>query len=413
MTAPTPRDSVIAGLDIGTSKVACVVGERNSFGGVDIIGIGSHPSRGLRKGNVINIEDTVHSIQVAVDEAEMMAGVEVNSVYTNIAGGHIHSVNSAGMVPIRGGQVAQTDVDKVLEAAQTIAIPTNRRVIHVIPQQFKIDEQEEIDDPRGMSGVRLSSEVHIVTAAVAAAQNIIRCCELMRLGVRDIVLGPLASAEAVLTADEKELGVLLIDIGGGTTDLTIYSQGAVLHSFVLPVGGNLIDSDIAYALAASNTVAERIKQDHGCALRELVDEAEPFDFMQVGGDRIHSTNKGMLCEVIEPRVSEIFELLAKELQRVGHNRVLPAGVVVTGGGSLLPGILKAAERFLGMPARRGVPREIGGLSDVVGTPEYATGVGLVKFGLENYGSPGPFGQAPVGVFAHLRGQFGRWFDLVF
>ena len=408
-----PRDSVIVGLDIGTSKVACVVGERNSFGGVDVTGIGSHPSRGLRKGAVINIEDTVRSIQAAVEEAEMMAGVEVNSVYTNIAGGHIRCVNSTGMVPIRGGQVAQTDVDKVLEAAQTVAIPMDRRVIHVIPQQFKIDEQEDIDDPRGMSGGRLSAEVHIVTAAVAAAQNIVRCCDLMRLDVRDIVLGPLASAEAVLTVDEKELGVLLLDVGGGTTDLSIYSQGAVLHSFVLPVGGDHIDSDIAYALRASNTVAGRIKQEHGCALRDLVQESDPFDFMQVGGDRIHTTNKGMLSEVIEPRVNEMFELLSNELRRIGHSGVLPAGVVVTGGGSQLPGMLEAAERFLGMPARRGIPREVGGLSDVVGTPEYATGVGRVKFGLENYASPGPFGQRDSGFVQRITGRVGRWFDLAF
>jgi cell division protein FtsA len=414
MNNPGPRDSVIVGLDIGTSKVACVVGERNSFGGVDITGIGSHPSRGLRKGAVINIEDTVRSIRAAVEEAEMMAGVEVNSVYTNIAGGHIRCVNSTGMVPIRGGQVAQTDVNKVLEAAQTVAIPMDRRVIHVIPQQFKIDEQEEIEDPRGMSGVRLSAEVHIVTAAVAAAQNIVRCCDLMQLGVRDIVLGPLASAEAVLTDDEKELGVLLLDVGGGTTDLSIYSQGAVLHSFVLPVGGDHIDNDIAYALRASNTVAARIKQDHGCALRDLVQESEPFDFMQVGGDRIHTTTRGMLSEVIEPRVSEMFELLSTELRRIAHTGVLPAGVVVTGGGSQLPGMLEASERFLGMPARRGIPREVGGLSDVVGTPEYATGVGLVKFGLENYGSPGPFGSGKDrGLMDQIKGRVGRWFDLAF
>ena len=413
MNNPGPRDSVIVGLDIGTSKVACVVGERNSFGGVDITGIGSHPSRGLRKGAVINIEDTVRSIRAAVEEAEMMAGVEVNSVYTNIAGGHIRCVNSTGMVPIRGGQVAQSDVNKVLEAAQTVAIPMDRRVSHVIPQQFKIDEQEEIEDPRGMSGVRLSAEVHIVTAAVAAAQNIVRCCDLMQLGVRDIVLGPLASAEAVLTDDEKELGVLLLDVGGGTTDLSIYSQGAVLHSFVLPVGGDHIDNDIAYALRASNTVAARIKQEHGCALRDLVQESEPFDFMQVGGDRIHTTNRGMLSEVIEPRVNEMFELLSTELRRIAHTGVLPAGVVVTGGGSLLPGMLEASERFLGMPARRGVPREVGGLSDVVGTPEYSTGVGLVKFGLENYGSPGPFGQKDRGLMDQIKGRVGRWFDLAF
>jgi len=408
-----PRDSVIAGLDIGTSKVACVIGERNSFGGVDVIGIGSHPSRGLRKGVVINIEDTVKSIRAAVEEAEMMAGVEVNSVYTNIAGGHIRSLNSEGMVPIRSGEVAQSDVGKVLDTAQALAIPMDREVIHVIPQQFKVDEQEEIEDPRGMSGVRLSAKVHIVTAAVTAAQNIVRCCNHTQLGVRDIVLGPLASAEAVLTPDEKELGVLLLDIGGGTTDLSIYSQGAVAHSFVLPVGGDHIDGDIAYALRASSTVAGRIKRDYGCALRDLVEDGESFEVMQVGGDRIHTTNRAMLAEVIEPRVCELFELLGVELQRSGHNGVLPAGVVITGGGSLLPGMLEAAERYLGMPARRGVPREIGGLTDVVASPVYATGVGLVKFGLENYGSQGPFGSQQVGIYQRIKEKVGGWFELAF
>jgi cell division protein FtsA len=411
--AQGPRNSVIAGLDIGTTKVACVVGERNTFGGVDVIGIGSHPSRGLRKGVVINIEDTVKSIRAAVEEAEMMAGVEVNSVYTNISGGHIRSLNSEGMVPIRSGEVAQSDVGKVLDTAQALAIPMDREVIHVIAQQFKVDEQEEIEDPRGMSGVRLAAKVHIVTAAVTAAQNIVRCCNLTRLGVRDIVLGPLASAESVLTPDEKELGVLLLDIGGGTTDLSIYAQGAVSHSFVLPVGGDHIDGDIAYALRASNTVAARIKENYGCALRDLVEDSDPFEVMQVGGERIHTTNRAMLAEVIEPRVQEIFELLSIELQRSGHVGVLPAGVVVTGGSSLLPGMLEAAERALGMPARRGVPRDIGGLADVVASPVYATGVGLVKFGLQNYSSQGPYGAQQLGIYQRLREKMSGWFELAF
>jgi len=411
--ARRPRNSVIAGLDIGTTKVACVVGERNTFGGVDVIGIGSHPSRGLRKGVVINIEDTVKSIRAAVEEAEMMAGVEVNSVYTNIAGGHIRSLNSEGMVPIRSGEVAQSDVGKVLDTAQALAIPMDREVIHVIAQQFKVDEQEEIEDPRGMSGVRLAAKVHIVTAAVTAAQNIVRCCNLTQLGVRDIVLGPLASSESVLTPDEKELGVLLLDIGGGTTDLSIYSQGAVSHSFVLPVGGDHIDGDIAYALRASNTVAARIKENYGCALRDLVEDSGPFEVMQVGGERIHTTNRAMLAEVIEPRVQEVFELLAIELQRSGHVGVLPAGVVVTGGSSLLPGMLEVAERALGMPARRGLPRDVGGLTDVVASPVYATGVGLVKFGLENFSSQGPYGTQQLGIYQRLREKMSGWFELAF
>ncbi len=408
-----PRESVIVGLDIGTSKIACVVGERNSFGGVDVIGIGSHPSRGLRKGVVINIEDTVKSIRSAVEEAEMMAGVEVNSVYTNISGGHVRSLNSEGMVPIHSGEVAQNDVVKVLDTAQALAIPMDREVIHVIPQQFKVDEQEEIEDPRGMSGVRLSAKVHIVTAAVTAAQNIVRCCNLTDLSVRDIVLGPLASSEAVLTPDEKDLGVMLLDVGGGTTDLSIYAQGAVAHSFVLPVGGDHIDGDIAYALRASNTVAARIKREYGCALRDLVVDTEPFEVMQVGGDRIHTTNRSMLSEVIEPRVGEMFDLLGQELRRSGHTGVLPAGVVITGGISLLPGMLEAAERSLGMPARRGVPREVGGLTDVVSSPVYATGVGLVKFGLQNYGSAGPFGVYETGIYQRIREKVSGWLELAF
>ena len=287
------RESIVVGLDIGTTKVACVVGEQNAHGGIDIIGVGNHPSSGLRKGVVINIEDTVRSIQAAIEEAEMMAGVEIASVYAGLAAGHVRSLNSQGMVPIRTGQVAQADIDKVMDTAQALAIPMDREVLHVIAQEFLVDDQEGIQDPRGMSGVRLAAKVHIVTAAVAAARNVVRCCNLTGLNVRDIVLEQLASSEAVLSEDEKDLGVATIDIGGGTTDVAIFIGGAVVHTYVLPIGGGHITNDIAHGLRAPLKVAEEIKQAHGCATEALVEQNETFDVPHVGGDRVHETSRRM------------------------------------------------------------------------------------------------------------------------
>jgi cell division protein FtsA len=407
------RDSIVVGLDIGTTKVACVVGERNGSGDVDVIGIGSHPSTGLRKGVVINIDDTVRSIQAAVEEAEMMAGIDVASVYAGISAGHIRSMNSQGMVPIKTGQVGQSDVDKVMDTAQALAIPMDREVLHVIAQEFLVDDQEGIQDPRGMSGVRLAAKVHIVTASVAAAQNVVRCCNLTGLSVRDIVLEQLASAEAVLTPDEKELGVAVIDIGGGTTDVAIFISGAIVHSHVLPIGGGHITSDIAYGLRAPIKIAETIKRQYGCASIDLVQQNESFEVPHVGGDRVHDTSRQMLAGVIEPRVEEIFDLVAQELSRSGYDDMLPAGVVLTGGATLLPGMTQVAERVFGLPARRGCPREVGGLSDVVASPIYATSTGLVKFGFDNYRAECRYGTENKGLMQRVKGRLTDWLGLAF
>ncbi len=407
------RDSIVVGLDIGTTKVACVVGERNGLGGVDIIGIGTAESTGLRKGVVINIEDTNRSIRAAIDEAEMMSGIEISTVFAGIAGGHIRSLNSQGMVGVKTGHVASGDVDKVLETAQALAIPMDREVIHVIPQEFLVDDQDGILDPRGMSGVRLTARVHIVTAAVTAAQNVVRCCNLTGQQVRDIVLEQLASAEAVLSEDEKMLGAMLVDIGGGTTDVAIFVNGAVVHSYVLPVGGDHITKDIAYALRAPIKVAEQIKKDHGCALKNMVETNETFEVPHVGGARSNETSRRVLAEVIEPRLEEIFQLVQSELERSGYEDMLPAGAVLTGGSTLMPGIPELAERTFGMSARRGAPRDVGGLADVVNSPIYATGVGLVKFGLKGQRDGARYGREAGGLYQRVKGRMSKWLSLAF
>ncbi|MEE2830523.1 MAG: cell division protein FtsA [Myxococcota bacterium] len=412
MNAPG-RDSIVVGLDIGTTKVACVIGERNGAGGVDIVGIGAQPSAGLRKGVVINIDDTVRSIEAAVEEAEMMAGVQVASVYAGIAGGHIRSLNSQGMVPIKTGQVGPGDVERVMDTAQALAIPLDREVLHVIAQEFLVDDQEGIEDPRGMSGVRLAAKVHIVTAAVTAAQNVVRCCNLTGLSVRDIVLGQLASSEAVLSQDEKDLGVALIDIGGGTTDVAVYAGGAVAHTHVLPIGGAHITSDIAYGLRAPIKVAETIKQRHGCAVVDMVEVNESFDVPHVGGDKVHEASRRMLSEFIQPRVEEIFSLVRTELSRCRYEDMFPAGVVLTGGATLLPGLPEVAERVFGLPARRGAPRGIGGLADVVDSPVYSTGVGLVKFGFDNYRPECRWSAQEAGMYTRIKSRMTEWLGLAF
>jgi cell division protein FtsA len=407
------RDAIVCGLDIGTSKVACVVGERNSHGGIDVVGIGNHPMKGLRKGVVINIEDTVRSIAAAIEEAEMMAGVEIGSVYAGIGAGHIRSLNSQGMAPIKTGIVAASDVEKVLDAAQALAIPMDREVIHVIPQEFLVDDQDGIEDPRGMSGVRLAAKVHIVTAAVTAAQNIVHCCNRTGLNVADIVLAQLASSAAVLTQDEKDLGVMVMDVGGGTTDIAIWVGGAIQHTSNLAIGGAHVTSDIAYGLRAPLKVAEAIKQDHGCVLRDLVEANETFEVPHVGGDRVNNTSRRMLAEIIEPRMEEMFDLARQELERSGYEDLLPAGVVLTGGTTLLPGMTELAERVFGMSARIGRPRDIGGLADVVASPVYATGVGLVRFGLDSDRTEVRFRRAQETIYQRVKSRMTEWLGLAF
>ncbi len=374
------KPNLIVGLDIGTTKIAAIVGEQTDHG-LEIVGIGTHPSNGLRKGVVINIESTVDSIQKAVEEAELMAGAEISSVFVGIAGGHIKSLNSQGTVAIKDHEVTGLDVSRVLDTAQAVAIPMDRELIHIIPQEYIVDDLEGIKDPRGMRGVRLSAKVHIVTGAVTSAQNIVNCCNKSSLNVRDIVLEQLAASEAALTPDERDLGVMLVDIGGGTTDIAIFVDGAVVHTSVLALGGDHITHDIAYGLRTPATEAERIKRKHGCALAAMVDEDTSFEVESVGGSRTRTTNKTILAEIIEPRVTEIFSLVHQELVRTGLEDHLPAGVVLTGGSVILPGMPELAERVFGMPARRGSPRETGGLTDVINSPIFATGVGLVKYGM--------------------------------
>ena len=373
------RDELIVGLDIGTTKIAAIVGEVGEEG-IDIIGIGTYASRGLRKGVVTHIDNTVASIRRAVEEAELMAGCEISSVYAGIAGGHIRGFNSHGIVAVKDGEVRQADIARVIDAAKAVAIPMDREIIHVLPQDFVVDGQDGIKEPLGMSGVRLETKVHIVTAAVTSAQNIIKCCHRCGLQVADLVLQPLASAEAVLHPDEKELGVALIDVGGGTTDITIFCDGSIVHTSVVPIGGNHLTNDIAVGLRTPSAEAEKIKQRWGCAATSMVDPEEQIEVPSVGGRPPRRLSRRILCEIIEPRVEEMFMLAQREIAKTGYEELLASGAVITGGTTILEGSPEIAEEVLGLPVRRGSPRGIGGLVDVVRSPKFATSVGLVLHG---------------------------------
>lgn len=379
------KGDLIVGLDIGTTKICAIVGEVTDEG-IDIIGIGTHPSRGLRKGVVVNIETTVQSIRRAIEEAELMAGCEVNTVFTGIAGGHIKGINSHGIVAVKNKEVREADIQRVIDAAKAVAIPLDREVIHVLPQEFVIDDQGGIKEPLGMSGVRLEAKVHIVTAAVSSAQNIIKCANRTGLNVADIVLQPLASAKAVLTEEERELGVCLVDIGGGTTDIAIFHNGAIVHTGVIALGGNNLTSDVAIGLRTPAHEAEKIKQKWGTCLPSRVGAEETIEVPSVGGREPRSIARQVLVDILEPRVEEIFQLVYREIQRSGHADLLPAGVVITGGSTLLDGMPELAEEVLGLPVRIGYPQGVGGLVDVVKSPMYATGVGLVMYGADNMDS---------------------------
>ncbi|MBI5494231.1 MAG: cell division protein FtsA [Deltaproteobacteria bacterium] len=405
------HSNVVVGLDIGTTKIAAIVGEVREHG-IDIIGIGTHPSRGLKKGAVINVEATVGAIKKAVEEAELMAGVEIQSVNTGIAGGHIKGVNSHGTVAVKDKEIRETDVRRVIDAAKAIAIPMDREVIHVLPQEFVVDGQDGIKDPIGMCGVRLEAKVHIVTGAVANAQNIIRCAQRCGLSVSDIVLQPLASAEAVLTDEEKELGVALIDIGGGTTDIAVYHAGAIVHTSVLTLGGNHLTNDIAVGLRTPANDAERIKQRYGCAVASMVEKGETIEVPSVGNRPARILPRQILTEIIEPRVDEIFELAKRDIEAVCRDIPLGAGVVITGGSTLLEGMAELAEDVMALPVRRGVPRGIGGLVDVVKSPMYATGVGLVQHGMKNMDSR-HFRVREDNVYDKVIGRMQQWFRDVF
>ncbi|OHB33878.1 MAG: cell division protein FtsA [Desulfuromonadaceae bacterium GWC2_58_13] len=405
------RDNLIVGLDIGTTKICAIIGNLTEDG-LDIVGIGTSPSKGLRKGVVINIESTVEAIQKAIREAELMAGCEIKTVFAGIAGGHIKGFNSQGVIAIKNREVTSDDVRRVIDAAKAIAIPMDREVIHILPQEFIIDDQDGIKEPLGMSGVRLEAKVHIVTGAVASAQNIIKSCQRAGCDVADIVLEQLASAEAVLSPDEKELGVAMIDIGGGTTDIAIFVDGAIKHTAVLSLGGNHLTNDIAVGLRTPMGEAEKIKQQYGCCLTSMVGKDETIEVPSVGGREPRVLSRQLLAEILEPRVEEIFTLVNREIVRSGFEDVIASGVVITGGTCILPGMPELAEQVFNLPVRRGVPRDIGGLTDVVNSPIYATGVGLVKYGSKNMQTKN-FAIGQQNVFDKVIRRMKEWFGEFF
>jgi cell division protein FtsA len=376
------KENVVVGLDIGTTKTCTVVGEVKELG-LDIIGVGSHPSEGLRKGVVVNIENTVESIKRAAEEAERISGCEIRSVYVGIAGGHIRGQNSLGIVAVKGREVNKDDVERAIDAAKAIAIPLDRQILHTLPQYYVVDEQDGIRDPIGMSGVRLEAKVHIVTGAVTSIQNVVKSVNRVGLEINDIVLEQIASSEAILSDDEKDLGVALIDIGGGTTDIAIFSEGSIKHTAVLPVGGNYVTSDIATGLRTPMAEAEKIKIRYGCAYMPLIPKDESIEVPSVGGREPREVSRQILGRIIEPRMEEILTMAYKEITKSGCEDILAAGIVLTGGASILEGTPELAEQIFNMPVRRGCPTGIGGLTDVVNSPVYATGVGLVVYGSHN------------------------------
>jgi cell division protein FtsA len=406
------KGELVVGLDIGTTKICAIVGEVTENGQIDIVGIGTHPSKGLRKGVVINIEATVQSIKAAIEEAELMAGCEISHVYAGIAGGHIKGFNSHGIVAVKEKEVTEADVNRVIDAARAIAIPLDREVIHILPQEYIIDDQDGIKEPLGMSGVRLEARVHIVTGAVTSAQNIIKCAQRCGLTVADIVLEQLASSHAVLSQDEKELGVALIDIGGGTTDIALWSQGSIVHTSVLAIGGDHITSDIAVGLRTPMDDAELIKQKYGCSLSSMVEQGETIEVPSVGGRKPRTLSRQILTEIIEPRVEEMFSLVQQEIQRTGYEDLLASGIVITGGATLLKGMPELAEDILGLPVRQGVPQHIGGLVDVVKSPMYATGVGLVMYG-RDHDEARLFKVRDDNVYSKVKSRMRSWLGELF
>jgi cell division protein FtsA len=405
------KENIIVGLDVGTTKISAIVGEVND-NGVEIIGIGTQPSRGMRKGVVINIDATVESIRKAVEEAELMAGAQITSVYCAIAGSHIRGFNSHGIVAVKNREVQESDVKRVLDAARAVAIPMDREVLHVLPQEYIVDEQDGIMEPLGMSGVRLEAKVHIVTAAVTSTQNIIRCCNRTGLEVKDIVLGQLAASEAVLIPDEKELGAALVDIGGGTTDLVVFSQGAVRQTAVFGLGGNHLTNDIAVGLRTPLVESEKIKTKYGCALTAMVKKEEMIEVPSVGGRRSRSLSRQILAEIIEPRMEEIFSLVHREILKSGYENLIPSGVVLAGGTASLEGLPELVEQIFNLPVRRGYPAGVGGLMDVVNNPMYATGVGLVLYG-KRYGSEGRVKNNERGLFGKMGQGVKKFFSEFF
>jgi cell division protein FtsA len=401
--------TLVVGLDIGTSKVVALVGELTPEGAIELIGLGSQPSRGLKKGVVVNIESTVQSIQRAVEEAELMAGCEINAVYAGIAGSHIRSLNSHGVVGIRDREVSAVDVEHVIEAAKAVAIPADQRILHVLPQEFIIDGQEGIRDPIGMSGVRLEAKVHIVTGADSAAQNIVKCVQRCGLVVEDIVLEQLASSFAVLTDDEKELGVCIVDVGGGTTDIAVFSGGAIRHTAVIPIAGDQVTNDIAVSMRTPTQYAEDIKVRFACALSQLANPDESIEVPSVGDRPARRLARQTLAEVVEPRYEELFNLIREELRRSGFEEIIAAGLVLTGGSARMEGAIELAEEIFHVPVRLGLPQAVRGLADAVRNPIYSTAVGLLLYARENAAPPARnalLGGAVGGALGRMK----HWFQ---
>jgi cell division protein FtsA len=378
------RDNIIVGLDIGTTKICALAAEVDGGRPLKIVGFGQANSDGIRKGVVIDIERTVRSIQQAVRECELMCGVQVKDVLAGIAGHHIDGINGNGMVTVQNNRtVSDEDISRAIEAAQAINIPNDRDILHILPQDFIVDEQDGVQNPRGMMGIRLEVDVHIVTCSATSAQNIIKCCNLAGLEVTNIVLEPLASAQAVLSQDEKELGVVLVDIGGGTGDIAVYSNGSIVHTSVLALGGNHLTQDIAIGLSTPISEAEALKHEHGIACSNLVDADEMIEVPSVGGRRSRTLERRLLADIIEPRFREIFELVGQEIDRSNYRHVIASGVVITGGSSLMPGADELAAEILKFPTRVGFPEDLSGMAEMVYSPMYATGVGLLRYGLTN------------------------------
>ncbi|MBW1711960.1 MAG: cell division protein FtsA [Deltaproteobacteria bacterium] len=405
------KGEIVVGLDIGTTKICAVVGEVLEDG-VEIIGIGTHPSVGLRKGVVVNIEATVNSIKQAVEEAELMAGCEISSVFAGIAGGHIQSLNSHGIIAVKSREVSQSDIERVIEAAKAVSIPMDREVIHTLPQEYIVDDQDGILDPKGMTGVRLEVRVHIITGAVTSAHNLIKCCNRAGLDVCDIVLESLASAEAVLTEDEKDLGAVLIDFGGGTTDLAVFLGGTIRHTSVLSLGGINLTKDIAIGLRTPDSSAEKIKKRYGSCLANRIGRNETIEVPSTGGRKPRVLSRQILGEIIEPRVEEILTLTDRELARSGFKELASAGMVITGGSALIEGLSELAEQVSDLPTRIGYPQGVAGLTDVINNPMYSTAVGLVLLGAKG-ASGRKFRIRDQNTFNKVISRMRDWFKEVF
>jgi cell division protein FtsA len=409
------KDTIVVGLDIGTTKIGAIIAELDGNEGPKVVGVGTSPSEGLRRGVVVNLEKTVQSISRAVDEAELMAGMEVRSVLAGIAGDHIRSINSRGVIAVSGAnrEIGKNDISRVVDAAKAVAIPMDREIIHVLPQEYIVDDQSGIKDPVGMAGVRLEAEVHIVTGAVTSAQNLYKSIQKSGLNIQDLVLEPLASSYAVLSPEEKELGVALLDIGGGTTDIAVFYEGSIRQTAVIGLGGNNVTSDIAIGLRTSLTQAEKIKLEQGSALVSLTGDDEFIAVPGIGGRPERQVPRSLMASIIQPRMEELFGLAHREIRRTDYADLLAAGVVLTGGASMLPGAAELAEQIFDMPVKLGVPAGFGGLVDLAQSPKHSTGIGLILYALQNSGENGLGRLTEANMFERIFDRMKQWFSEFF